>query len=70
MILSMILDRKFRLEIGQYLAKSSEGSECFFRRGVISAVLYPDGKVPEERERFTIVVMGFRSTAREISKVK
>jgi hypothetical protein len=31
---------------------------------VINAVLYEDGKVPEERERFTIVVMGFNSTGK------
>ena len=31
---------------------------------MINAVLYEDGKVPEERERFTIVVMGFNSTGK------
>ena len=64
MILSTILDRKFKLKIGRKLARSSEGSECSFRSRVISAVLYSDGKVPEERKRFTIVVMGFISTGK------
>ena len=46
------------------LARSSEGDECFFSSGIINAVLYEDGKVPVERERFTIVVMGFNSTGK------
>ena len=31
---------------------------------MINAVLYEDGKVPEERERFIIVVMSFNSTGK------
>ena len=31
---------------------------------MISADLYVEGKVPDERERFTIVVMGFNRTGK------
>ena len=66
----MIFDRKERLETGQKFFKLSGSREALLRRGLTTADLKVDGKVPDDREKLMMFVrVGSRSSINSRSDV-
>jgi hypothetical protein len=63
-ILSRILERKLRLEMGRKLDSSLADREGFLSRGVIVACLKEGGNVDSRRHRLSRLVMGRRRASR------
>ena len=59
----MIFDIKMRLETGRKFFKLFGSREAFLRRGLITADLKVDGKVPDDKEKLMMFVrVGRRSS--------
>ena len=59
----MIFDIKERLETGQNFVKLFGSREAFFRKGLTTADLKVDGKVPDDTEKLMMFVrVGSRSS--------
>ena len=59
----MIFDKKERLETGQKFFKLSGSREAFLRRGLTTADMKVDGKVPDDKEKLMMFVrVGSRSS--------
>ena len=66
----MIFDIKERLETGRKFFKLFGSREAFWRRGLTSADLKVDGKVPDDKEKLMMFVrVGSRSSINSRSDV-